>query len=73
MNISRYGNFSHAAIDENIEKSVPQKTKQCKESVWAQFTSFCKDRKYELIESTTTDNIASILKDYGFNMRKLNG
>ncbi|KAK5638533.1 hypothetical protein RI129_012828 [Pyrocoelia pectoralis] len=71
--MSRFGNISDASVNENIKNSIPRKTTQCRESLWNQFTEFCQQRKYELSKSLSTDMIASILKDYAFNMRKRNG
>jgi hypothetical protein len=42
-------------------------------SIWRQFTLFCVEKQYELVEETSTEELASILCDWAFNMKKNNG
>jgi hypothetical protein len=41
--------------------------------VWNQFRTFCNNRCYELNASTSDEQLAVILKDWGYNMPKENG
>lgn len=71
--MSRFGDLSSNAIDESIQNTEPHNTVKTKKYVWKQFLTFCSERNYVLNESISTEMIASILKDWAFNMRKCNG
>lgn len=72
-NMSRFGKISTEQITKNIEKSIPQSTKNTKSSIWRQFMEFCQIRNYELSEITPLQNIADMLKDWAYNMKKKTG
>ena len=69
----RFGCVSFDEINDNIDKCVPDNTKKTRNSIWKQFTSFCESRQYQLLETSKEEDIANILKDWAFNMRKKNG
>lgn len=71
--MSRFGQESLANIDGQIKKTVPENTVKTKRTVWNQFALFCTERKYVLDGSTTTEQLADVLKDWGYNMKKMNG
>ena len=48
-------------------------TKKSIDSVWKQFQHFCDERKYILNKETTVSELALILKDFAFNMRRNDG
>lgn len=69
----RFGDVSQENINEAINESVPVKTRNTKNSIWKQFKAFCKEKHYSLEKDTTTDELANILTDWGYNMKKSNG
>lgn len=71
--MSRFGEFSEDAIDVNIEKTIPPNTKKSRSFVWKQFIEFCVVRNNKLERETSVHEIAKVLKDWGYNMRKNNG
>lgn len=71
--MQRFGEFSINSIDENIIDSIPINTVKNHSFVWKQFIDFCKVRNYTLNGETSLENIANILKDWAFNMRRQNG
>ena len=71
--MSRFGCNSTEIIDQQIIENVPRNTVKSKTYVWKQFTNFCEERKYELKVDTTTEHLAFIMKDFAFNMRKIDG
>lgn len=73
MSNTRFGEYSLQEIDGQIQESVPINTIKTHNSIWNQFSEFCTVRGYNLDESTTVEQIATILKDWAFNMKKRNG
>jgi hypothetical protein len=71
--MSRFGTLSLENIDKVVENTLPQNTKRSKCSVWSQFLNFCKEKNYKLSESTPKEKLVEILKDWGFNMKRING
>lgn len=71
--MSRFGEVSTQQITKNIEKAIPQSTKNTKASIWRQFMEFCQVRNYELSKITSLQKVADILKDWAYNMKKRNG
>ncbi|KAJ9579511.1 hypothetical protein L9F63_004830 [Diploptera punctata] len=70
---TRFGCASNEDIDEIIQQSTPQNTQSNRKCIWSQFERFCQQRNYVLTSQTPTKDIANILKDWGVNMRKING
>ena len=71
--MSRFGKESQQIIRDNVQLSVPNNTKKSKFSVWKQFTEFCVEKSYNIEDSNIpTEKVASILKDFAFNMKKRN-
>lgn len=70
---SRFSNISCNNIDLEIQKSVPINTVKTHTSIWLQFSDFCKAKGYNLNKDTKVEELAVILKDWGFNMRKKDG
>lgn len=70
---SRFGDLSIENIEESISNVVPANTVKTKASVWQQFSEFCKQRHYDLLSTTNPEEIAKILQDWAFNMKKKNG
>jgi hypothetical protein len=73
MKMSRFGESSSGEIEKAINNNVPRNTVNSTTSIWRQFTLFCVEKKYELVEETSTEELASILCDWAFNMKKNNG
>lgn len=69
---SRFGNNSSTIIDE-ASTILPANTKRSRSSVWIQFSKFCEERQYVLDASNSLDQIAAVLKDWGYNMKKCHG
>ncbi|KAJ3662270.1 hypothetical protein Zmor_006625 [Zophobas morio] len=69
----RFGISSVHEIDKNIANLVPLNTQKSMSSAWKQFESSCSERKYCLNGDTTIEELSRIMKDFGFNMKKLNG
>lgn len=71
---SRFGEKSLQNINIEIEKRVPINTVRSKKSVWAQFEKFCGNRSYDVTnQALSVIELADILKDWGYNMRKADG
>lgn len=70
---SRFGLKSKLEIRQAISENVPVNTIKSKSSVWNQFSSFLLQRGFTLKKTTSIEEIASILEDYAFNMKKQNG
>lgn len=71
--MSRFGNICESEIIREIEKSTPENTKKSHSSIWNQFSEFCKQRNFDLETEQSVENVAGILMDWGFNMKKQNG
>lgn len=69
----RFSNVSLAEIDTNIEKNRPINTIKTHKYIWKQFSEFCCQKNYALNENCSDENLAVILKDWAFNMRKTDG
>lgn len=69
----RFGANNLQNIKNEIENLVPTNTKKSKSSVWKQFNKFCLEKNYKLQQDTTMENLALILVDWGYNMRKTDG
>jgi len=70
MDSKRFGDISSNKIDLEVKNSVPLNTKKTHHSIWQQFLEFCKERGYRLEKETGLENLAGILKDWGYNMRR---
>jgi hypothetical protein len=71
--MSRFGEESFETIDAIVENTIPSNTKRSKRSVWEQFLSFCREKNYYFDASTSLNQLASILKDWAFNMKRQDG
>lgn len=69
----RFGQSSSSQIDEEISTLMPVNTKKANTCVWKQFEAFCKERVYSLNGDTSIPQVAEILKDFAFNMKKRDG
>lgn len=70
---TRFGQSSADSIQTAVEQTTPINTKKSKNTIWKQFSEFCLERNYELTASTELKQIATILEDWAYNMRKKNG
>ena len=70
---ARFGCENIASINTAIEKLEPENTKRNKSAVWKQFSEFCIERSYKIDATSTEEQIALILQDWAYNMRKKNG
>ncbi|XP_023310426.1 uncharacterized protein LOC111691585 [Anoplophora glabripennis] len=59
-------------IKKEIQHLMPDNTKKSKISIWKQFLEFCNEKSYNIQEKLPVEELASILEDYSFNMRKKN-
>lgn len=73
MSLNRWGQISDFSIDEAVNKSVPRNTVINKQSQWRQFMDFCESKNYIINKNTTICELASIMKDWAFNMRRKDG
>lgn len=71
--MNRFGEQSIETIDETIKETEPLNTQKSKSSIWRQFSDFCDAKKYCISQSTSEEELATILKDWAFNMKKTNG
>lgn len=71
--MSRFGTFSLKNIEESINNNKPVNTVRSEHYIWNQFTEFCDSRKYTLGEDQTDEELANILQDWAYNMRKKDG
>ena len=72
LRMFRFGNESVENIKQEIQNLTPRNTKKNKESVWKQFIEFCTEKSYD-IENSSIEQLANILEDYAFNMKKRDG
>lgn len=73
MKMSRFGVCSLSTIDKKVKGNVPINTEKAKKTVWNQFTTFCTEREYTLSAETSEAQLANIMKDYAYNMKKMDG
>lgn len=71
--MDRFGNISAELTDEMLQNSKPANTKKTEQYVYRQFEEFCNARGYQLNGNTSNEELALILKDWAFNMRKKDG
>lgn len=71
--MSRFGTFSLENIDTSSKNIKPLNTVRSETYIWRQFMEFCDVRKYTLVEGHTEEDLANILQDWAYNMRKKNG
>lgn len=70
---NRFGVKTIAEIEQSVESSISCNTKRSQNSVWLQFQRFCQERKFNLEEPAEISQLNLIMKDYGHNMKKLDG
>lgn len=70
---ARFGSQCASDIKKAVSENIPLNTQKSKKSIWEQFSQFLKVRNYELDKSTPVIELAKILEDYAFNMKKGNG
>lgn len=68
--MERFDTSSGSEIDKEIEDLIPQNIVKTHKCVWKQFTQFCERRNYKLCAQTSDEQLASILKDWAFNMTR---
>ncbi|KAJ3646256.1 hypothetical protein Zmor_023850 [Zophobas morio] len=73
MSNFRFGRNTPKEIDDSITNITPLNTKNSRNSIWRQFEKFCGERKYVFDGNTSTEKLAFILKDWGYNMKKVDG
>lgn len=71
--MSRFGVSSLQTIDDKVKGTIPLNTIKSKKSVWSQFSAFCHERGYTLTADSTDEQLADIMKDWAYNMKKTNG
>lgn len=71
--MSRFGNANFQCINALIKETIPKNTKNNHKYAWGIFMEFCYERKYELNEHRSVEELAMILKDWAVNMRKKDG
>lgn len=70
---SRFGQNTERIINAAVDKLTPQNTVKSRNSAWRQFEQFCNERKYTFDKETSVSQLALILKDFAFNMRRSDG
>src|SRR5699024_8617112 len=71
--MNRFGEKPLKEIENAITDAIPKNTVKTRASIWAQFNEFCEARKYKLLAETSAEQIANILQDWGFNIKRKNG
>lgn len=70
---SRFSKKSNDEIDQAIKGTTPENTVRSKAYVWKQFREFCVERGYQFDAMTPIEIIAAALKDWAYNMKKVDG
>ena len=70
--MSRFGQDTFESIKNEVDNLIPTNTKKSKSTIWNQFLAFCAERKYNIEKETSVVELAVILEDWGFNMKKRN-
>lgn len=70
--MSRFGTQSEEKIRKEVDILIPPNTKKSKATIWKQFLEFCEEKNYRIAAGTSVEEIAEILEDWGFNMKKKN-
>ena len=70
--MSRFGKENQQVIRQEIQNITPDNTRKSKSSVWKQFVEFCDEKLYNIHECMSVVQVATILEDYAFNMKKKN-
>lgn len=70
---SRFGCHSDEQIKKLVSENIPLNTQRSRSSIWTQFSEFLRVRNFTLEKCTTATELAKILEDYAFNMKKCNG
>lgn len=71
--MERFGNFSQSEVHKAIENARPTNTVKSDKFVWRQFMEFCTARGYKFEKLTPTEELAKMLQDWAYNMRKSDG
>lgn len=70
---NRFAATTLSEIDKEISENEPKNTVKTHKYVWKQFMDFCNERNYTFDENSTDHHLAEILKDWAYNMRKIDG
>lgn len=70
---NRFGIQSITEIKKAVSENIPPNTRISKTSIWRQFSQFLLIRDYKLEKHTPAEELAKIMEDYAYNMKKLNG
>ena len=73
VELSRFGHVHDDEMDKVIKKTTPKNTIKSNNSIWKHFMEFCSEKNYTFGRDTSASELASILKCWAFNMRKING
>ncbi|KAJ8915443.1 hypothetical protein NQ315_003204 [Exocentrus adspersus] len=72
--MSRFGIENEDVIREEVQHLIPNNTKKSQESIWKQFMEFCDEKSYNIDDKDiSTLQLAHVLEDFAFNMKKRNG
>lgn len=71
--MNRFGSTTEENIKAAVLNTVPKNTIKTKASIWKQFMQFCSERNYNLDGNTPVAEIARILEDWAYNMKKRDG
>lgn len=72
-NNSRWGQHKKADIRTAIEGLISRNTVNGRKSRQRAFKNFCNSRKFKVDRDTSVTELADILEDYAFNMRRQDG
>lgn len=70
---NRFAASTSSEIDKEISENKPKNTVKSHKYVWKQFMDFCNERNYSFDKNSTDDHLANLLKDWAYNMRKIDG
>lgn len=68
-----FGIQSITEIKKAVSENIPPNTHISKTSIWRQFSQFLLKRDYKLEKHAPAEELAKIMEDYAYNMKKLNG
>ena len=70
--MSRFGKENQQVIRQEIQNITSDNTRKSKSCVWKQFVEFCDEKLYNIHDCMSVVQVATILEDYAFNMKKKN-
>lgn len=73
VKISRFSATLNEVTNQKFDEIIPSNTKKNQNLTYRQFLTFCEKRNYTLDAENSNKRLAFILKNWAFNMRKIDG